>query len=300
MALTSGFFDAQLVNDQPDRAYSSEHFGSLFDGVITDGIFKKYGTAFNVTPGTPDTSTGKLRIYVGIGRAWFNKTWTLNSSPLLLEVDQPSATAYRMDAVVLEVNTNLAVRTNTIKVIKGQEFLSENVQAPALTRSTTVNQYLIATIKVKASLTTTNDAMEITDKRNTGGQSAPYCEVVTPTDASIESIINSLEAEFNSYQKRYQADFEDWMEGIIGQLGTLSNEQTVRLSLMIGEIYRSEYISGEYPYVDNDGGLYLSLNDNGERPSIDVNFGYASLPYSANSRANEVVVQTSEYTIVEE
>lgn len=301
MALTSGFFEAHLVNDQPDRIYGSEHFGSLFDGVITDGIFKEYGTAFNVSPGTPDVANSTLKIYVGIGRAWFNKTWTLNSAPLELSVTRPSATHYRFDLVVLEIDTRNEKRENTIRVIEGEPYAFPNTAIPALSRSGGVYQYLLATILVKNTDIISNDAMEITNVQGTETTyAAPYAKTVTPTDASIESIINSLEAEFNSYQKRYQADFEDWMEGIIGQLGTLSNEQTVRLSLMIGEIYRSEYISGEYPYVDNDGGLYLSLNDNGERPSVDVNFGYASLPYSANSRANEVVVQTSEYTIVEE
>jgi hypothetical protein len=84
------------------------------------------------------------------------------------------------------------------------------------------------------------------------------------------------------------------MRQIVGELGTLSNEQTVRLALMIGEIYRSDYISGEYPYVDEDGGLWLSASDNGEKPSVDINFGYASLPYAANGRATEVVIHTEE------
>lgn len=292
MALTSGFFKATLVNDQPDRVYSSEQFGSLFDGVITDGIFKNYKDAFAVTAAQP--SGGNLKVLVGSGRAWFNKTWTLNSSSYPLTIAKPSATAYRTDAIILEINTDLAIRENKIKVIKGQESLSQNTQVPALTRSNTVNQYLIATVDVKASLNVTNDAMVITDKRNTGGQSAPYAKPVEPVKSTIDGIIDSLEKEFNAYQKVYQEEFSEWMDSIIGHLGTLSNEQTVRLALMVGEIYRSDYISGEYPYVDEDGGLWLSASDNGEKPSVDINFGYASLPYAANGRATEVVIHTEE------
>ena len=275
MALTSGFFKATLVNDQPDRVYSSEEFGALFDGVITDGIFKNYKDAFAVTAGQP--SGGNLKVLVGSGRAWFNKTWTLNSSSYELTIAKPSATAYRTDAIVLEINTDLAIRENKIKVIKGQESLSQNTQVPALTRSSTVNQYLIATVDV-----------------NTGGQSAPYAKPVEPVKSTIDGIIDSLEKEFNAYQKVYQEEFSEWMDSIIGHLGTLSNEQTVRLALMVGEIYRSDYISGEYPYVDEDGGLWLSASDNGEKPSVDINFGYASLPYAANGRATEVVIHTEE------
>lgn len=292
MALTSGFFKATLVNDQPDRVYSSEQFGSLFDGVITDGIFQNYKDAFAVTAGQP--SGGNLKVLVGSGRAWFNKSWTLNSSSYELTIDKPSATAYRTDAIILEINTDLAIRENKIKVIKGQESLSQNTQVPALTRSSTLNQYLIATVDVKASLNVTNDAMVITDKRNTGGQSAPYAKPVEPVKTTIDGIIDSLEKEFNAYQKVYQEEFSEWMDSIIGHLGTLSNEQTVRLALMVGEIYRSDYISGEYPYVDEDGGLWLSASDNGDKPSVDINFGYASLPYAANGRATEVVIHTEE------
>ena len=136
--------------------------------------------------------------------------------------------------------------------------------------------------------------MVITDKRNTGGQSAPYAKPVEPVKSTIDGIIDSLEKEFNAYQKVYQEEFSEWMDSIIGHLGTLSNEQTVRLALMVGEIYRSDYISGEYPYVDEDGGLWLSASDNGEKPSVDINFGYASLPYAANGRATEVVIHTEE------
>ena len=188
----------------------------------------------------------------------------------------------------------MAIRENKIKVIKGQESLSQNTQVPALTRSSTLNQYLIATVDVKASLNVTNDAMVITDKRNTGGQSAPFAKPVEPVTSTIDGIIDSLEKEFNAYQKVYQEEFSEWMDSIVGHLGTLSNEQTVRLALMVGEIYRSDYISGEYPYVDEDGGLWLSASDNGDKPSVDINFGYASLPYAANGRATEVVIHTEE------
>ena len=297
MALTSGFFKATLVNDQPDRKYGSEEFGSLFDGVITDGIFQNYKDAFNVTIGNQAASDG-LKLYVGAGRAWFNKTWTLNSSSYELTINRPDPAAYRLDAIILDINAHLNTRENRIIVIDGEQrkSLSPNVQLPTLIRDDSGKhwQYLIATVLVKPTNVITYDAIEITDKRNTGGQSAPFAKPVEPVTSTIDGIIDSLEKEFNAYQKVYQEEFDEWMQSIIGELGTLSNEQTVRLALMVGEIYRSDYISGEYPYVDEDGGLWLSASDNGEKPSVDINFGYASLPYAANGRATEVVIHTEE------
>lgn len=307
MALTSGFFKASLVNDQPDRVYSSEEFGSLFDGVISDGIFKNYKDAFKVSAGQQVTSEG-LKLYVGAGRAWFNKTWTLNSSSSYeLTINKPSATYNRLDAIVLDIDANLDTRENKIIVIDGKEreTLGSTPPLPNLIRDDNAKhwQYLIATVFVKASITNTYDAISITDVRGNltaYPQAAPYAAPIEPTTSTIDGIIDSLENEFNAYQKTYQAEFNEWMDSIVGHLGILSNEQTVRLALMIGEVYRSDYISGEYPYVDDDGGLWLSAGDNGEKPSVDINFGYASLPYAANGRAREVIIQTSEYTIVEE
>lgn len=305
MALTSGFFKAELVNDVPDRKYGSEEFGSLFDGVISDGIFENYGNAFKVTLG--EAVTDGIKIFVGSGRAWFNKTWTLNSASYELMLPRPSPSYNVLYVVVLDINAHLNTRENSIKLIRINDSYTEDISiSPTdIIRSDSDKnwQYILAKILVKASSspTITTDSVSITNVIGTSTDyAAPYAKPIEPVTSSIDGIIDSLEQEFSSYKDTYQKEFNEWMQEIIGSLGTLSNEQTVRLALMIGEIYRSEYISGEYPYVDEDGGLWLSASDDGSKPSVDINFGYASLPYAANGRANEVVIQTSEYTIEEE
>lgn len=309
MAVSSGFFDSLLdeVTGLPDRNYDSLDFGSLFDGVITDGIFKEYGNkkAFEVEKGTPNLSANKFVVLVNQGRAWLNKTWTLNSTTYELELDPPSASDNRIDAIYLEIDARQQTnaRRNRLIVRKGTPVPGNPTipYVPSSEFSDLHHFYMIAYVTVKASNEVNNNNITIHDVRGKSSTHAiPYANVVIPNNQTIKKIIDSLEKEFESYKDRFQGDFEDWMARIVGHLGVLSSEQTVRLALMVGEIYRSDYISGEYPFVDDDGGLWLSAKDDGSKPSVDINFGYASLPYAANGRATEVIIHTSEYTIREE
>ena len=96
MAVTSGFFNS--VNH--DRLYDAEQLSSIFDGIIIDGSYENYGEALNVTA----VSTADNMVTVGTGRAWFDHTWTLNDTPLTLEIEPASEMVVRIDAVVLDID----------------------------------------------------------------------------------------------------------------------------------------------------------------------------------------------------
>jgi len=109
MAFTYGFYDSV----GGDRTYNSSQLSELVDGIITDGIFALIGTAMRVT------NPGGLDPNVGIGRAWFNGTWSKNDSVMSLTCDPADALLPRRDAVVLEVDTSPGTRANSIKILKG-------------------------------------------------------------------------------------------------------------------------------------------------------------------------------------
>ena len=109
MSVTYGFYNS--LNG--DRKYDATQLSSLFDGLIIDGIFASIGTCFVVK-----ADTGII-VNVGIGKAWFNKTWTLNDAILPMEAPISEILLDRIDALVIEVNTSEAVRANSIKFIKG-------------------------------------------------------------------------------------------------------------------------------------------------------------------------------------
>ena len=129
MALTFGFYNS--INH--DRRYNALQMSQLFDGIITDGVFMNIGTAMVVTAGSG------LTVNVGIGRAWFNSTWTLNDAIYPIEATEADVLRDRIDAVVLEVDQRDSTRANRIFFKEG--IASTTPQKPTLTKANGVYQY---------------------------------------------------------------------------------------------------------------------------------------------------------------
>lgn len=214
MTLTYGFYDA-LSND---RVYTAAQMSRLFEGIITDGIFQTIGTAFVVTH-----NTGSMNINVGAGRAWFNYTWTLNDSVMVLTVDASEAVLHRIDAVVLEVDTDVAVRANSIKIIKGTPGSSP--VAPTMANTATKHQYRLANIAVNAGVT-----------QITAGNITNF--VGTVSTPFITGILQSLDVA--TLLAQYQYNFDTWFATLVDELTT---EQAGNLQSQItvndGKITRS-------------------------------------------------------------
>lgn len=191
MAVTSGFFNS-LNND---RKYNAKHINQLFEGILNDGVFASIGTSLVV-----QASAG-MTVNVGVGRAWFDKTWTDNDAVLPV-VLQPSEMALnRIDAIVLEVDTSDATRNNSIKAIRGVP--SSNPVAPVMVNTATVHQHPLCNIAVAAGSTTIVQA-NITNL--VGTASCPFITGILQT-MTVEGISALLEEEFN-----------DWFADIQGQL----------------------------------------------------------------------------------
>ena len=140
MALTYGFYNSS----KGDRVYNAEEFSSFLDGIVYDGVYSAVGQKFNVA-----AVSGKMQVTVDTGRAWFDHTWTYNSTKIVLSVPAADTVYTRIDAVVLEVNkTN---RRNYIKIVKGTP--SANPQKPAMTKTSTVIQHPLAYITVGKNVT---------------------------------------------------------------------------------------------------------------------------------------------------
>ena len=102
MSISYGFYNSK----NHDRKYNAEQIGSIFDGIITDGVYHSIGDAFSVTPGTD------MSVNVASGRAWFNHTWTLNDAMIVVELTAAHQVYDRIDAIILKVDRD--TRTNTI------------------------------------------------------------------------------------------------------------------------------------------------------------------------------------------
>lgn len=133
MTLTYGFFNS--VNG--DRRYDAEDFSRLFDGILTDGVFPNIGDHF-----TPKFLS-KDAFEIGTGRAWFDRTWTNNSAPLILTPQAPDLVYPRIDSVILEVNHK--TRANRIFYDKG--IPKTNPSPTGLIKTDDVKQYRLAKIE---------------------------------------------------------------------------------------------------------------------------------------------------------
>lgn len=116
MAVTSGFFNSQ----NHDRVYNAEDFGSLFDGVVSDGIFLTIYDRFETEYLGNGGGTTVDSVRVKTGKAWFNRTWITNDEPLTLNLSaRSSGGLYRKDAVAIKIDKSLAHRENSIVIVKG-------------------------------------------------------------------------------------------------------------------------------------------------------------------------------------
>lgn len=177
MPVTSGFYNSL----HGDRRYDAMQISSIFDGVLTDGVYQGYGSKFAVV-----ATTGRV-IQVGTGRAWFDHTWTLNDSALDITLDPAHATLNRYDEVVIEVNSSDDVRANTIKVVKGVEAAS--AARPSLVNTSTIKQYSLAYVYRPAN-TPTVLTSHITSV--VGTPSTPYVANLVNGNLSLYSLFDAI------------------------------------------------------------------------------------------------------------
>lgn len=204
MSLTYGFYNSV----DHDRVYDATQFGSIFDGVINDGVFQNIGELFEVIPNEG------MEVFVGTGRAWFNGTWTLNDTKYNLELSPSHPVFSRIDAVVLEVNQESATRANSIKIVEGD--MSSTPQRPTLVDDEFVHQHPLAYITIQPNVTEITEA----DIQNVIGVEEEGCPFVT---GILE--VNSVDYLYS----QWQASFETWFDHMKGQLdedaaGHLQNE----------------------------------------------------------------------------
>lgn len=199
MAFTFGFYNA--LNH--DRRYNAIQVSSIFDGIVRDGVFMSIGGHMNVQA----TNNG-FNIVVESGRAWFNHTWSLLDADYPMVVEPSDVLEDRIDAVVLEVNENIDVRLNSIKIIKGEP--AAKPAKPALTNNLDVHQYPLAYITVPAnSVTLTQSNVE-----NAVGTSAtPFVTGILET-IDIDDLIAQWKSQWNDWTEEVDLNWNNWFETV--------------------------------------------------------------------------------------
>ena len=209
MAVTYGFYDS--LNH--DRLYNAQQMSAIFDGIINDGVFMSVGNQFHTVAGTG------MQVIVKSGRAWFDSTWTLNDAEYPLSIDAADVLLTRIDAVVLEVNSEVATRANAIKVVKGTP--ASTPAKPTLTNTATIHQHALAYVTVAKNTTAiTNSMIEIV----VGKTETPYVTAILQT-----TDITDLYNQWEDY-------FQTWFDTV---RGTLDGDVALNLQNQITTLERS-------------------------------------------------------------
>lgn len=195
MSVSSGFFNS--LNG--DRKYNTALMSAIFDGLIIDGVFASIGTAFAVK------AAGGLTVNVGIGKAWFDHTWTVNDSILPMTAPEAEVLLDRIDAVVLEVNGMESVRNNTIKFVKGNP--SSAPSRPTLTNEGNVHQYPLCYIYRKYGTAVINQA-DITPM--VGTESTPFVTGILQT-ISLDELLGKWQDELDRFTDARSKEVDDWI-----------------------------------------------------------------------------------------
>ena len=227
MSVTYGFYNS--LNG--DRKYDATQISSMFDGLIIDGIFASIGTAFVVKADTGNT------VNVGVGKAWFNRTWTLNDAILPLEAPISEVLLDRIDAVVIEVDTSEAVRANSIKFVQGTP--SSQPVRPTMASSETLHQYPLCYIYRAAGSTEITQA-DITNM--VGTEETPFITGILQT-ISLDELLGQWEDELDQFVASEQADFTNRMNDVMDEYDDWFNQ--MKADLLAEKALLDQWIDSE-------------------------------------------------------
>ena len=253
MSFRSGFFNSK----NHDKQYYASDISKLFDSLINPGVFGNVGNKFIARPGEG------MQVIIPSGMAWFNSTWTLNDSDVVINIDEAPAVANysRIDAIFLRsypVN-DITARENGTYYMKGAETSATPVRpVPTVTDNEIYTP--ICYILVSKGDTSVTSAM-ITNMVGTSS-----CQFITGILETVDvtQLLTQWEAQWNDWitakKADADADWDEWFDTTTTNNSTLWSNwfESVKADLATVEVgdlkNKVDAITGMYV---QDGILYL-------------------------------------------
>ena len=204
MAFTCGFYNSVAH----DRKYDAVQHGMIFDGIITDGIYATYLKAMVVK-----ASENASEVIVQPGRAWFNHTWSYNDSDYPVAAPEPEVVLDRIDTLVLDVNSEDAVRNNQFLWVQGTPT-SQTPEPPELIHTATHNQYPLCDVYRQAG-TTMIYAADITNR--VGTSDCPFVTGVLES-IDIDDLLAQWDDEFSTWETTTKSQYNAWFASLQTQM----------------------------------------------------------------------------------
>ena len=202
-----GFFDANLVNEEYDRVYLSQHFAAYFASFIGNGVYAEHSNQLQVT----ETTTPQMQIGIERGQGWINGYWYENTDTLYMPIDVADGVLNRIDSVVLRLG--FSERNMWLAVKKGTPSI--NPSAPEVTRTADYYELQLATISIPAGSIKITQA-QITDTR----MNQDVCGWVTGVVKQLDTttLFNQFDSYFDEFKNLNENEFAAWFNRIQGQL----------------------------------------------------------------------------------
>lgn len=290
MAETSGFFNAEMIEDDGsttyDRIYYADQFAYYFSKFISNGVYINPATQLKVT------SKGELKLNVAVGDAFINGYWYKNDENFELQLAQANGSLPRIDRVVLRWDS--LTRYINLAILQGNPAATPS--AKNLTRNADTWELGLADVYIERGVLSISDA-NITDLR----PDRTYCGYVAGvvnqidttnlfaqfTDAfeqyyekqvtTSDKFSSDLAKKYNDYAVLAETNFGKWMTDTKGDFDAwyetiqamLSDEEAVKLANQISELKKQFQLlalrglkTDLFELASNDGSVFTENAQN--------------------------------------
>lgn len=286
MAITGMFFDAEKVNDEYDRLYSSGDFSKYLNQIVGNGVFPVPSTQLQVR-----ASSG-LTVLVAAGEGWIDGHKLINSADMELTLDAADALLARIDRIIFYCD--YTERQMGIEILKGTAAVTP--VAPALTRTDSRWEMCLAEISIPKQTTTITQAL-ITDTRADSNVCGWVAGLIEQIDTS--TLFLQWQTAYSDYYAMIKQQLDDFM-------ATLTTD--LRVNTYVRQFVKTESVTPGSPAciaIDPTGYTYESTDIinvflNGLKAVEDTDYTFSvtsNVPYvtvafdgSASDPANDVVI----------
>lgn len=217
--VTSGFFDSTESNR---RIYTADEFSSIFDGLISDGVYENYpggtrtvnGKSVKIPPFevTKVKSGSDLVISIGPGRAWFHHVWVLNTTSTVT-LSPAHGTLPRIDCIYLRVNKS--ARSCNLDCKEGTPSSDPTGSFPGDDNNNDVYYYPIAFIKVPKAASSSSSLVvtpAIGNSNPPANGKTPIVKAIVDPSMTLDEYITSYKAQVTAQLNAKFAEIDAWKQ----------------------------------------------------------------------------------------
>ena len=268
--LKAGFYNAVMVDGEPDRTYNAEEVNDYLKGIIADnGVFANISSACQVVAGTG------MQVIVKAGRGKVNNHWFEIESDVTLEIEPADVILNRIDSIV--VRHSAEDRKVTLAVKKSE--LATN-PVPSLSHLNELYEICLAKVRVDKNVQTITNSM-ITDNRPNTMECGWITGLIDQVDTA--TLFNQYQDAQDIFINEKTKEFDNWFDTVQDEVKATSLYREYQA------VYRSNTegqsvipIPTSINYVHNSLDV-LNVFINGMRALKDVE-------YTINSSGTEITL----------